>query len=89
MNETIKMFLEENGYTYSKSGPTFHTFIKRTDKNWIRIEFDFESIYILVDASTKLTMDVNMDEHSIIMILCLCGATDLSVFKQYYKSLTA
>lgn len=87
MNETIKMFLEENGYQCTCNGPLFFKYSKINLNSVFRFEIDFDGAFELWMGGEQIVKcNKSLDENTVILLLSSCGAGSLSFLT---KSLTA
>lgn len=89
MNETLKMFLEENGYECYHDTNLYSSF-KRGEEG---VYFSWgtpNKISYFNQGKKRFSCEYHLLPcENVVMILCGCGSADFSVFKSIPKSLTA
>ncbi len=83
ISETLQIFLEENGYTMTTSGPVFYNFIKKQDSVIKRIEIDPMGIEYCKSGKQVLTCVYNLSDEQVATLLHSVGAVDISVLKKF------
>lgn len=87
MNETIKFFLEENGYTCTVDGPLFYSYSRCLNNTVYRLDIDFEGAFALwIGGVEVLRCHAALDDHTFMVLLSSLRAASLSFLT---KSLTA